>query len=402
MTSNGLLGGVGVWSLRMSEAFAGGSAITWTTLILRNESTEDQTRWFVKPGHPNLSFFDYDSRDRKDLLRARLADRLAEADVVLPNYVLAAWEAAAVLRRKGRTTPRLVSVVHSDHELFYDLTRRFAPVLDGVVAVSDLCGRLARDECRGYAPLLETIPYGVPVPDRPPVKPDVPPVQLLYAGRLSEHQKRVSLFVPLVQRLLDEGIPFRLDIFGGGPAEASLREELSRLGGPVAFHGASPLYAMADVFAPRHVQLLLSDHEGLPLAILEGMAFGVVPLVTAVRSGIPELVRQGETGFQLPVEDPVPEATRVIATLARRPELLESLGHRAHREVVQQYRLELSVSRWTQFLEQLLARPPALPPDSWTVPELHGFGRPSILDAPFMPRALALALRRIRHPSRGN
>ncbi|WP_371821102.1 glycosyltransferase [Chloracidobacterium sp. D] len=42
--------------------------------------------------------------------------------------------------------------------------------------------------------------------------------------------------------------------------------------------------------------VLLSDYEGLPIALMEAMATGLVPICTAMRSGIGQLVVDGVTG----------------------------------------------------------------------------------------------------------
>jgi glycogen synthase len=45
------------------------------------------------------------------------------------------------------------------------------------------------------------------------------------------------------------------------------------------------------------VFLLLSDYEGLPVALLEAMGHGVVPVVTRIASGNSEIIRDGTNGF---------------------------------------------------------------------------------------------------------
>jgi glycosyltransferase involved in cell wall biosynthesis len=74
--------------------------------------------------------------------------------------------------------------------------------------------------------------------------------------------------------------------------------------------------------------LLVSDYEGLPITVLEAMAAGCVPVVTALRSGIPELVRNGENGFTVEVGDIEAFAER-LSTLQREPRLRERLSARA-------------------------------------------------------------------------
>jgi glycogen synthase len=49
------------------------------------------------------------------------------------------------------------------------------------------------------------------------------------------------------------------------------------------------------------VFVLLSDHEGLPVALLEAMAHSLVPVVTNIESGNTQVVQDGQNGFVVPV-----------------------------------------------------------------------------------------------------
>jgi glycosyltransferase involved in cell wall biosynthesis len=43
--------------------------------------------------------------------------------------------------------------------------------------------------------------------------------------------------------------------------------------------------------------VLLSEFEGLPVALVESMARGCVPVAAEMESGTPEIVRSGENGL---------------------------------------------------------------------------------------------------------
>jgi glycosyltransferase involved in cell wall biosynthesis len=64
--------------------------------------------------------------------------------------------------------------------------------------------------------------------------------------------------------------------------------------------------------------LLTSRFEGLPRAVLQAMAAGVAVIATDV-DGIPEVVRDGETGILVPPARPE-TAARCVAELASDPE----------------------------------------------------------------------------------
>lgn len=116
-------------------------------------------------------------------------------------------------------------------------------------------------------------------------------------------------------------------LVGLGPLEGDLRARATELGiaDRVLFTGSRDdvheLLPAFDVFA------LSSRFEGLPIALLEAMATGIVPVVTRV-GGIPEVVSDGHDGLLVPPGDP--ETLSVaITTLLGDDDLRARLGDRA-------------------------------------------------------------------------
>ena len=116
---------------------------------------------------------------------------------------------------------------------------------------------------------------------------------------------------------------------GQGPLEAALRAELARhgLGERFVMLGYHPdprsVLAGADVFT------LTSRDEGLSIALLEAMASGLPPVVTAV-GGIPTVVTHERDALVVAPGAPQQLADAYVR-LAREPELRTTLSQRAHR-----------------------------------------------------------------------
>jgi glycosyltransferase involved in cell wall biosynthesis len=90
---------------------------------------------------------------------------------------------------------------------------------------------------------------------------------------------------------------------------------------------------VASLLAEADILVRPSLLEGMPLAVLEGMAAGL-PVVASRVGGTPELVRDGETGFLVEPGDPEQLADR-ICRLIGDAGLRAAMGRRA-REVVEQ------------------------------------------------------------------
>ncbi|MBV9558434.1 MAG: glycosyltransferase, partial [Pseudolabrys sp.] len=92
-------------------------------------------------------------------------------------------------------------------------------------------------------------------------------------------------------------------IVGGGPDEARLRTLAAEIKADVEFLGHLSKTALSDVVQSARAIVVPSEvNENAPLALLEGYAAGR-PAIGARIAGIPELVREEETGVLFPSGD---------------------------------------------------------------------------------------------------
>jgi glycosyltransferase involved in cell wall biosynthesis len=157
-------------------------------------------------------------------------------------------------------------------------------------------------------------------------------------ARLAE-QKGQRTLVEAAPLVLERHPDARFVIVGDG----ELRDELEQLarGLPFEFRGlrddVPAQLAEMDVFA------FPSLFEGLCLAVIEAQAAGV-PVVATPVGGIPENVRDGETGLLVPPRDPAALAAAINALLSD-PERARRLAERARPRVFGRYAREKMVER---------------------------------------------------------
>ena len=151
-----------------------------------------------------------------------------------------------------------------------------------------------------------------------------PPIQrqgrLLFIGRLVD-KKGVDILLAamrLLHNTLGEKAP-GLDIAGAGPLEDTLRTQAADLPS-VKFLGwqtpqqlASVMRASQAVVVPSRMAAD-SDCEGLPTVVLESIRAGL-PVVATNHAGIPEVIRDQETGFLVPENDPDALAAALSAVM---------------------------------------------------------------------------------------
>lgn len=144
----------------------------------------------------------------------------------------------------------------------------------------------------------------------------------LYLGRLSR-EKGVATLLDAAER-----VRLPLVVLGGGPLRVELERRAAEAGVPVEFLGHLEGESLHDAIRAAAFVVVPSEwYENLPYAVLESFALGK-PVLGARMGGIPELVREGETGalFTAGHAGELAEAWR---RLCAEPERLESMGRRA-------------------------------------------------------------------------
>lgn len=158
---------------------------------------------------------------------------------------------------------------------------------------------------------------------------DVP--LIVAVGRL-HRVKGHRYFIAAAAQVLERYPQARFLVVGSGPERASLESLVAKLGlsGKVLFTGF-----VADIrkhYGEFTLLVLSSLSEGLPLTVLEAFLSGT-PVVATRVGGLPEVIREGETGILVPPADAGalaagicrvlddPAAARAMATRGR--ELVE-------------------------------------------------------------------------------
>jgi glycosyltransferase involved in cell wall biosynthesis len=147
------------------------------------------------------------------------------------------------------------------------------------------------------------------------------PVRILAVASLQEY-KGLDRLIAACALLRDRDIAFVCEVVGEGPLRASLERLIADLGlrervhllGPRDQHEVRARMARANVFVQPSVIARDGQMEGIPVALMEAMASGV-PVVASALSGIPELVRHGETGLLVPPGQPAALRDALLACL---------------------------------------------------------------------------------------
>jgi glycosyltransferase involved in cell wall biosynthesis len=172
------------------------------------------------------------------------------------------------------------------------------------------------------------------------------PWQLVFVGSLAQRYKAADVVIDAAARCRERGLALDVTIVGDGAERPGLEAHarLRGLGGGIAFlghlHGPA---AVRHVLAHSDVFVLPSRSEGLPRAMIEAMAMGLVCVGSRV-GGVAELL---DDGMLVPAGDATALADRLGRLLASPERLLPialdnlERARSHHRDVLDARRSEL-------------------------------------------------------------
>ena len=162
------------------------------------------------------------------------------------------------------------------------------------------------------------------------------PIRLLFVGRLAK-EKGVSELLEAASMLRAEGIPFQLNLIGGGPMFAEIQRAYGDgVGSSVRVRGLiSDKAKLFHEFENSDVLVMPSHHEGFPRVLYEAMLKSNAIITTFV-GGISELMVNDVNCIEVPRGDPYAIADAIRALSADRTRI-SRLGNEALRTALRAF-----------------------------------------------------------------
>ena len=184
--------------------------------------------------------------------------------------------------------------------------------------------------------------------------------RILSIGRLIE-KKGFEYGIRAVARILRKNRNVTYDILGDGPlynrlssliAEQNVSGKINLLGWKDRDEVLELLEGSDLLIAPS-VTAARGDMEGIPMVIMEAMSMGV-PVISTRHSGIPELIKNGETGILVPERD-VEIMCDKIELLINNPELIIKLTKKARQHIESNFNLDKQNMKLIGLYEKLIS-----------------------------------------------
>jgi glycosyltransferase involved in cell wall biosynthesis len=200
-----------------------------------------------------------------------------------------------------------------------------------------------------YTDRLVYIPNYVDVPIRlaRKEKKDGEPLSIIYVGR-GTAEKRAYLVSEIARICFEKKLRVQFQIIGDIEQPVDLKNNAA-----VTFTGElTDMDALKIIYSTADILLITSEREGFPMAMMEGMAYGVIPVSTPV-GDIPKHIRNGETGYLTTGIDPkaIPnEMAGYISMLIDQKEKRTLLSD----QVYEYAKMNFSKEKFTEAYRQLI------------------------------------------------
>lgn len=230
---------------------------------------------------------------------------------------------------------------------------------DQYVAISDRIAEVMREfGIPGHK--LATVHSGIdparfdvdPLPRAALGVPDGAPL-LGNVAALVDHKDQTTL-VAAMPRVLEAVPEAHLVIVGEGPLRPQLEQQLTGAGLGNRVHLLGYRNDVPRVLRTLDVFVLSSKEEGLGTSVLDAMAAGI-PVVATDGGGIPEMVKNEQTGLLVPRRNPEALAAALVRMLED-GELAQSLVRQAHAMLIERFTHDRMVEGNVQVYEGLLAK----------------------------------------------
>ncbi|KAB2889090.1 MAG: glycosyltransferase family 4 protein [Desulfobulbaceae bacterium] len=162
--------------------------------------------------------------------------------------------------------------------------------------------------------------------------------------------KDFSLLVDIARLVITCNDSVDFVIAGDGPLFNELKEKITRFELQDRFHLRGHQEDMAAFYQGLDVYINTSVHEGLPMSVLEALAYRL-PVIAPKVGGFPEVIEEGKNGFLVHGRDPQMFADRIFELL--NPDVRESMSVAARERALQCFSREAMARQYHLLYEEL-------------------------------------------------
>ena len=273
-------------------------------------------------------YFNYSATDNYYHSLKRLYKLIpGEEGVLVVNYEM---EMAMLDHYPVKQT--VYQLVHDNYNL--KLAKKYGHVVDVFICHNSFIYAELKSHFTKRQDEIHFLPHGVQIPGFYRQRGDMKgPLQLLFLGRMSEEKGIYDL--PVINgHLIERGIEVEWTCIGDGPELEKLRQNWQNSKN-VKYYQPSTNQEVLELCAGADLFVLPTKFEGTPVALLESMSVGLVPVISDLEGGIRDIVTD-DTGFRIPIGS-IKAFADAIENMDKDRGLLETLSLNCRKRVIENY-----------------------------------------------------------------
>ncbi len=201
-----------------------------------------------------------------------------------------------------------------------------------LIALSESWKNFYVTNCGLTAEQVVVLPNPVAIPDKVPDRANSNKLKFVFLGKINKRKGVFDLLQAFAELAPEQREKSQLILAGSGEVEQvrSLAESLN-LKEYITFPGWIDTARRNELLSKADVFVLPSYNEGLPMALLEGMSWGL-PVITTPVGGIPEVVTHNENGLLVNPGN-VQQLAEALQSLIESESLRLDLGSAARKRI---------------------------------------------------------------------
>lgn len=268
------------------------------------------------------------------------------------------WRKRLYVLSLGSRSRRVVLHVHGGkYDLFWesctelqkDLIRRMCSSVGRVVVLSEEWKDFFVSQRICDPERLIVLHNAVLIPEGKVI--DYDRKQILFMGELGE-RKSPDVLLRAVALLKDRHPDVRVVFAGNGDVEhyRNLAERLG-VGSMVKFEGWVSGAQRERIYCESSIYCLPSKNEGMPMSVLEAMAYGLATVSTGV-GGVPQVIKDGENGYLMRVDDYV-QLAGLLEKLLDEEGLRRRIGEAGRNTISGSFGMDSYVEKLSEIYEEV-------------------------------------------------
>ena len=183
-------------------------------------------------------------------------------------------------------------------------------------------------------------------------------IKILFFGRIEDYTKGVDKIPKIAKKLKNAGLEFEWDLYGyfhwGYESRFYKQVKANEVEDVINYKGCLTPTEIPSILNKYDVMVMPSNHEGLPIALMESMGSGLTSIASRLQNVTDKMVENGKEGFLISKND-INGFADAILKVSADPILREQIGTAARNKVTTHFSIDQHGVNYCKVFEDAMA-----------------------------------------------